>query len=62
MSDDDLVFARLIFCSVLSIQYHPRNAVPPEDDLLIIRRCLRIANLAVHDFREHFTCDDDIPF
>jgi hypothetical protein len=55
MTEDDLNFRRIIFMSVLSMQYHPRNEIPPEGDALIIERCLRIAALAGFAFDEYFS-------
>jgi hypothetical protein len=50
MSEEEITFRRLIFLSLLSIQYHPRNVIT--DDLLVIDRCLRITNLAAFAFSE----------
>lgn len=65
---DEIAFRRIVFASVLSIQYHPRNEIPPGGDLDVIERCLRITNLAClafNNFHFHDCCDvdhDDIPF
>jgi hypothetical protein len=58
MDDNQLLF---IFTSVLSMQYHPRNNVLPEDDVVVIQRCLQIAEKANTAFSNHFN-SDHIPF
>lgn len=55
---DDLDFARLVFAGLLSIQYHPRNDVKPEDDVLVIDRCLRVTVLALGAFNQ--LSEDDL--
>ena len=62
---DDLAFKRLIFASVLGIQYHPRNDVSPDQDRAVIERALRVTQLASIAFNNVFVdCiyGDDIPF
>lgn len=57
MTDDELVYRRLMFMSLLSMQYHPRNQVAPADDPEIIQRCLNITDLAVLAFNRRFNED-----
>lgn len=52
MSEDD--FKRLIFSAVLSFQYHPRNEVKPDDDEVVIERCLDITEQAAAAFNDRF--------
>ena len=58
----ELDFVRIIFSSVMSMQYHPRNVVLPEDDPVVIERCLRITDLARIAFYNYFVLGEKIPF
>lgn len=45
MSEDEEALLKIIFVTVLGIQYHPRNVVA--DDFAVIRRSLAVAKLAL---------------
>lgn len=61
MTEDEINFKRIIFASVLSIQYHPRNDVPFNRDPEVVLRCLHITEYATRAFNAYFQ-SDDIPF
>lgn len=60
MSDHD--FLRLLFISILSFQYHPRNNVPPDLDIETINRALVISCQAADRFNQFLADTDNIPF
>lgn len=56
MEDSEVMaFHRMIFVSVLSFQYHPKNDVSPDMDDLIIARSLAIADRALVLYSDHLS-------
>jgi hypothetical protein len=51
---DDHTLKQLIFANVLGMQYHPRNAVPPENDVKTIQRAIAVAELALFLFNKEY--------
>jgi hypothetical protein len=50
-------FERLIFISLLGIQYHPRNDITPEDDDAVIARCIAVTKKAFFAYEVSYEND-----
>lgn len=62
---DDLAFKRLIFASVLGIQYHPRNEGVDHHEAIVKALCAtELAAVAFDNYivRQNCSIDDDILF
>jgi hypothetical protein len=66
MSDDELLFRRLLFMNILTMQYHPRNEINYKDEMAIVDRVLVMSNYAASSFEIYHGLreprEDTIPF